>query len=168
MGTKPFPHPPPTTQGRAPVQRHISTRNGQWRWGSLFAAAGLAGLILFGCNHLTWEDMTSRDFKFQDFYTKPLPPLVVLQESKDGNKRGNAYRELKEPKENGGTAEDQNTILTIVATGAKTEVSYYARIQAMRKLGEFKDPRGAGPDRFLLCRGVAVPQRRPRAIGTAD
>jgi HEAT repeat protein len=97
-------------------------------------------LSLCGCA-VSWDDVTSRDFKVKEFWAKPPEPLYVLRDSKDGDKRAKAYRALKEPKANGGTDQDQDVILNIVATGAKAESSYYARLEAMRKLGEFKDPR---------------------------
>jgi HEAT repeat protein len=124
------------------VQRHIAATNRRWRGGSLLIVAGLLTAGVLGC-HVTWDDVTSRDFKFQDLYTDPPPPLVVLKDSKDGNKRGKAYSQLTEPNRNGGKPEDQDSVLGILATGAKTESSYYARLQAMRKLGEFKDRRAA-------------------------
>jgi PBS lyase HEAT-like repeat len=127
-------------EGRAPVRRHIPAGNGPWRWGRLLAAAGLAGLSLCGC--VTWDEMTCRDFRFpKDMWAKPPDPLFVLRDSKDGDKRAKAFRALKEPKLNGGSEQDQDTILAILATAAKQEASYYARLEAMRKLGEFEDIR---------------------------
>ncbi len=122
------------------MRRHIPAGKGPGRWRRLLAVAGLAGLGLCGCA-VGWEDVTSRDFQVKDFWARPPEPLVVLRDSKDGDKRAKAYRALTEPKAHGGSDQDQDTILTIVATGAKTETSYYARLEAMRKLGEFHDPR---------------------------
>jgi HEAT repeat protein len=124
------------------VRRHILADHGPHRCGWLLAAAGLAGLSLCGCA-VTWDDVTSRDFKVKDFWAKPPDPLVVLKDSKEGDKRAKAFRALKEPKLNGGADADQDTVLNILATAARTESSYYARLEAMRKLGEFKDPRAA-------------------------
>jgi hypothetical protein len=126
------------------VRRHIAGRSGPLRWGRLLAAAGLAGLGLCGCA-VTWDDVTSRDFHAKDLFTKPFAkpedPLVVLRDSKDGDKRAKAFRALKEPKQNGGSDQDQDTVLAILTTGATSESRYYVRLEAMRKLGEFKDPR---------------------------
>jgi HEAT repeat protein len=102
-------------------------------------AAGLAGLGLCGC--VTWDDVTSRDFQAKDFWAKPPDPLLVLKDSKDGDKRAKAFRALKEPKLNGGSDQDQDFVLTLLATAATQESRYYVRLEAMRKLGEFKDPR---------------------------
>jgi hypothetical protein len=122
------------------VRRHIPAEKGPRRWRRLLTAAGLAALSLGGCQ-VTWEDVTSRDFKMKDFWAKAPEPLFVLRDSKDGDKRAKAYRALKEPKLNGGPDQDQDTVLNVVATGAKSESSCYARLEATRKLGEFKDPR---------------------------
>ncbi len=121
------------------MRRHKPATNGPWRWASGLAAAGLAGLSLCGC--VTWDDVTSRDFQFKDFWATPPDPLVVLKDSKDGDKRAKAFRALKEPKLNGGTDQDQDTILTMLTLAATREPHYYVRLEAMRKLGEFKDPR---------------------------
>jgi hypothetical protein len=114
------------------------------RWARRLAVAGVAGLGLSGCA-VTWDDMTSRDFHAKDIFTKPFAkpedPLVVLRDSKDGDKRAKAFRALKEPAVNGGSAQDQDFMLNLLATAATTESRYYVRLEAMRKLGEFKDPR---------------------------
>jgi hypothetical protein len=126
-------------EGRAPVRRHKPTTNGPRRWLAGGLAAGLAGLGLCGC--VTWDDATCRDFHMKDFWAKPPDPLVVLKDSTDGDKRAKAFRALKEPKLNGGTDQDQDFVLTMLATAAVREKRYYVRLEAMRKLGEFKDPR---------------------------
>jgi HEAT repeat protein len=101
---------------------------------------GLAGLGLCGCS-ATWDDVTSRDFHAKDLFAKAEDPLVVLRDSKDGDKRAKAFRALKEPKQHGGSDQDQDTILAILSAAATQESRYYVRLEAMRKLGEFKDPR---------------------------
>jgi HEAT repeat protein len=120
------------------VRRHKPATNGPRRW-VRGLAAGLAGLSLCGC--VSWDDVTSRDFRMKDFWTAPPDPLVVLKDSKDGDKRAKAFRALEEPKLNGGTDQDQDAILAILVTAATREPRYYVRLEAMRKLGEFKDAR---------------------------
>jgi hypothetical protein len=124
------------------VRRHKPASNGLRRW-ARGLAAGLAGLSLCGC--VTWDEVTCRDFQFKDFWAAPPDPLVVLKDSKDGDKRAKAFRALKEPKLNGGTDQDQDAILSILITAATREPGYYVRLEAMRKLGEFKDPRAVPP-----------------------
>jgi hypothetical protein len=121
------------------VLRHISGSNGPRRWATRLAAAGLTGLGLCGC--ASWDDVTSRDFQIKDLWAKPPDPLVVLRDSNDGDKRAKAFHALKEPKLNGGTDQDQDTILAMLQVAATQEKRYYVRLEAMRKLGEFKDPR---------------------------
>jgi HEAT repeat protein len=120
------------------VQRHKPTTSRPRRW-IAGLAAGLAGLGLCGC--VSWDDVTSRDFQMKDFWAKPPDPLLVLKDSKDGDKRAKAFRALKEPKLNGGTDQDQDFVLTLLTTAATQESRYYVRLEAMRKLGEFKDAR---------------------------
>jgi HEAT repeat protein len=105
---------------------------------------GLAGLGLCGCA-VTWDDVTSRDFHAKDFFAKPEDPLVVLRDSKDGDKRAKAFRALKEPRQNGGSEQDQDFVLDLLKTAATQESRYYVRLEAVRKLGEFKDPRAVPP-----------------------
>lgn len=123
------------------MRRHIPAGNGPRRWGRLLAAAGLAGLGLCGCAQ-TWDEVTSRDFRVKSLWVKE-DPLVVLRDSKDGDKRARAFRELKEPKLHGGSDKDQDFVLEMLATAARSESRYWTRLEAMRKLGEFKDARAA-------------------------
>jgi hypothetical protein len=97
------------------------------------------------CGCVTWDDMTARDFQMKDLWTAPPDPLVVLRDSKDGDKRAKAFRALQEPKLHGGTDREQDDILAILAVAATRESRYYVRLEAMRKLGEFKDPRAVPP-----------------------
>src|SRR5262249_37842443 len=87
-----------------------------------------------------WEDVTSRDHEFRALWVKP-DPLVVLRDSKDGDKRARAFAALTEPARNGGSAQDQDFVVEVLTTAAKSEPQFYARLMAVRKLGEFKDAR---------------------------
>src|SRR5207248_2155349 len=93
-----------------------------------------------GCS-VTWDEMTSRDFHAKDLWAKAPDPLEVLKDSKDGDKRAKAFRALQEPKQHGGSDQDQDFVLQLLGTAATQESRYYVRLEAMRKLGEFKDPR---------------------------
>jgi hypothetical protein len=127
-------------EGRAPV-RHGTAGKGPLRWGCLLAA-GLTGLSLGGCA-LSWDEVTSRDFHVKDVFSKPDDPLTVLHDSKDGDKRAHAFRALQEPKFHGGSDHDQDFVLEVLAEASRSESRYWTRLEAVRKLGEFKDPRAA-------------------------
>ncbi len=116
---------------------------------SLLVLAAVLGLA--GCGHF-WEDVSSRSpeggfrndvaFKWHLLFRHD-DPLVVLRDSRDGDMRARAYRELKEPKQHGGTDKDQEAMLKILATGATKERSPVCRVAAIEALGTFKDPRAA-------------------------
>jgi HEAT repeat protein len=106
------------------------------------AGVALACVCLGGCAH-TWDEITSRDFKFKEIFVKQ-DPLVVLRDSKDGDRRAKAYAALKEPLRSGGTQQDQDFLVEVLAAAAKTEPQFYPRLVAVHKLGEFKDPRVVG------------------------
>ena len=106
----------------------------------LYVAICLLPCASVGCAGL-WDDVTSRDFKFESLYTSPPDPLVVLWDSTDGNLRAKALRALREPKEHGGTDQEQEMVLKILATAAVTEHQPWVRLAAIQSLGRFKDPR---------------------------
>jgi HEAT repeat protein len=117
----------------------------------------LASLALNGCANF-WDQVTSRDFEFKDLYTKPNP-LVVLRDSTDGDKRAAALRELREPKQYGGKDEDQEAILGILVTAAKSDAQPICRLAAIEALGHFHDPRAA---QGLTDAFFAVTAEQPR------
>ncbi len=96
-------------------------------------------LGLCGCAGF-WDDVTSRDFSFSAFFVKPNP-MLVLRDSTDGDKRAKALRALHEPKQYGGTDEEQEVVVKILTTAAATEKQPLCRLAAIQALGHFKDPR---------------------------
>src|SRR5436190_24238999 len=72
----------------------------------------LTALSLSGCANF-WDDVTSRDFHFGEFFHKPNPYLV-LRDSDDGNRRARALRALEEPKQHGGNDRDQDAVVNIL------------------------------------------------------
>ena len=106
----------------------------------LFLAATVCvGLACCGCAGF-WDEVTSRDFEFKELYSHPNP-LVVLRDSNDGDKRASALRALQEPKRNGGTDQEQDTIIRVLTAAATTERQPLCRLAAIETLGKFKDPR---------------------------
>ncbi len=98
---------------------------------ALLSLSGCAGFI---------DEITSRDFEFQSLFIKPNP-LVVLRDSKDGDKRAAALRAFHEPSQHGGTREEQELVVTTLVTAAASEHSPVARLAAIQSLSRFKDPR---------------------------
>jgi len=113
-----------------------------WRGGRLVGLAVL-GASLCGCASF-WEQMSRRDIsvtqRFNEYWSTP-DPLVVLRDSKDGDLRAQALRSLKEPRRNGGNAQDQEAILRILTAAATTEPQPLCRAAAVHALGNFTDPR---------------------------
>jgi HEAT repeat protein len=117
-------------------------RLGGWRRARrALLPAALACLGLSGCASF-WDDITSRDFEVRSFWEKPNP-LVVLSESTDGDKRAKAFRALREPAQYGGSAQDQERVVTILCTAVQTERTAWSRQAAIASLRTFKDPRAA-------------------------
>jgi hypothetical protein len=102
--------------------------------------AALVGFGLCGCTNF-WDDVTSRDFKVSSFWTAPPPPLVVLRDSNDGDARAKALRALREPKQHGGSDQEQDMVLKVLTTAAVGEPHPWCRLAAIQTLGKFKDPR---------------------------
>lgn len=106
-------------------------------------------LALGGCAYF-WEDITAyspeggfvNDMKYrmQLLFNRPHP-LDVLAHSKDGDFRARAYRQLKEPRDYGASEEDQQKFIEGLIWGAKNEPDAIARIAAIERLAECRDPR---------------------------
>jgi hypothetical protein len=116
----------------------------QWAWLFVILALSLGGCAYF------WEDITAHspeggfvnDMKYRmQLLFNPPHPLDVLAHSQDGDFRARAYRQLKEPREYGGSEEDQQKFLEGLIWGAKNEPTAIARIAAIERLAECKDPR---------------------------
>jgi len=106
----------------------------------LLSACGCAGF---------WEEVSSREFEFKNLWSQP-EPLVVLRDSTDNHRKGQALLRLHEPLRHGGTQQEQDLYLDILARAAVSEPSGqtealsrdpYCRLCAIRMLGEYQDPR---------------------------
>jgi hypothetical protein len=96
-------------------------------------------LTLSGCAGF-WDEVTSRNFDVHHFFERPNP-FVVLRDSVGGDERAKALRALREPKQGGGTDQDQEVVLNILTTAASKERAFLCRMAAVESLGRFKDPR---------------------------
>jgi hypothetical protein len=128
----------------------------------------LLSLAPTGCSEF-WEDVTSHEFEFKSLYTSPPNPLVVLSQDTDGDHRRKALLRLQEPKTHGGTDQEQEMVLNLLADIATKDPQPLCRLAAIRTLGTFKDPRAvqkieaayfaadrSRPDDSLTVRQVAA------------
>lgn len=110
------------------------------RLGIALSCSSSLVVLTSGCA-LTWDDITSREFRFKNMFKASDPPLVVLEKSTDGDKRAKAYAALKEPLANGGTSEEQDKVMDLLSKGAMTDRQALCRLRAIETLGKFKDER---------------------------
>ena len=122
-------------------------------------------LATAGCGHV-WDDLTAvspeggfwNNAKYRvALLTDRTPPLEVLAYSKDGDMRARAYRKLEDPWRKGGSIEEQNKVLDLLATAATSEASTVARLAAVERLAQIDDPRAvkALTDAFYAPSNVA-------------
>ncbi|MCI0642422.1 MAG: HEAT repeat domain-containing protein [Gemmataceae bacterium] len=104
----------------------------------------LSGLLILGVAGCAsfWDEVTSRNFEFQNLYASP-DPLLVLRDSNDGAKRGQALARLREPLQNGGNPEEHELYVKVLTTAATSDREPLCRLGAIRALGGYKDPRAA-------------------------
>jgi hypothetical protein len=107
---------------------------------ALLLSLALAPLGAAGCAGGLWDRITSDDFKVSSFFNKPNP-LVILRDSTDGRDRAEALRALHEPKQHGGTDEEQDVVVEILTKAAWSERQAFCRMAAIQSLRHFKDPR---------------------------
>lgn len=112
----------------------------------LIARAWLAGaaaaLGLTGCAG-TYDLITSERFKERPFHTlfSSDDPLETLEKVQEGDDRVRAMRDLKEPREHGGSAAQQDKVIAILQASATSERRPLCRLEDVSALARFKDPR---------------------------
>ncbi|MFL5341358.1 MAG: HEAT repeat domain-containing protein [Gemmataceae bacterium] len=105
---------------------------------------GALGLGAVGCaNFNLWDDVTSREFKFKNLYSKP-DPMTVLRDNPDGDARARAMKALKEPALHG-KPQDQDDAVNYLTQAAVSDPRPLVRLAAIDALGRFQDARCAGP-----------------------
>jgi hypothetical protein len=87
-----------------------------------------------------WDEVTSRGFRPHHLFDRP-DPMTVLRDSTDGDARAKALRSLKEPRPNGGTDADQEEAVRLLTTAAVGDPQPLCRMEAIKALGRFQDPR---------------------------
>jgi hypothetical protein len=100
----------------------------------------IAMMAISGCATF-WDDVTSREFKFNEMFQPPQPPLQVLESTQDGDKRARALSRLKEPLRHGGSQSDQDVVAKVLVDSSASERQALCRIRAIESMREFKDPR---------------------------
>jgi len=109
---------------------------------TLLGGASAVALGLTGCAS-SYDVLTSQRFRERPFHTlfTSDDPVEVLEKVQEGDDRVRAMRNLKEPRENGGTAAQQDRVIAILQASATTEKRPLCRLAAVEALGRFKDPR---------------------------
>jgi hypothetical protein len=167
-------------EGRKPVHGLSHRRAKLWRdispkrkrgsgCASLTLRAGVCAVMslsLAGCAGF-WDDVTSRDFHLKEWFVKPNP-LVVLRDSEDGDRRAKALRALREPKQNGGTDQDQEFVVKILTEAAIKERQPLCRLAAIEALGHFQDPRAVAALKDAYFSANNFPKSSPPGTGPAE
>jgi hypothetical protein len=131
-----------------------STPAASRRWQGLVPVA-LAHLLLSGCANF-WDDVTSRDFKMADLWSRP-DPMTVLEKSTDGDKKARALRSLDEPLTHGGSQQDQDRIVDLLVQTATRDPQAWCRQAAIDTLRKFKDPRAVAALKTAYYNADAFP-----------
>lgn len=124
----------------------------------------LHSALVVGCAGF-WDDITSRDFKFKDMFTPP-DPLWVIRNSDDGDKKSKALASLKEPRQNGGSQQEQDVIVKLLVWSAVSDPQPLCRLAAISSLQHFKDPRAAQALTDAYYRAAYFQRERPDAMET--
>jgi hypothetical protein len=95
--------------------------------------------FLAGCGF--WDDFRSRDYSIKSFFVHEDPLVVLGDKTSDGNKRARALGSLREPKQNGGTDQEQDVVVKVLVSAATNDPEAWCRIRAIESLGAFKDLR---------------------------
>lgn len=137
-----------------------------WLGGAAACALGLSG-----CAGM-YDTITSERFKERPFHTLFVTedPMTVLEKVQEGDDRVRAMRALKEPKENGGTAEQQDRAIAILKVSAVEEKRPLCRLAAVEALSRFKDPR-VGPILIAAYHNAgndAAPGAAPSEVSAAS
>jgi len=109
-------------------------------WRSVLLTAGGFALFAAGCAGFI-DEVSSREFRVKHLFVDP-DPLTVLRESKDGDARAKALRQIKEP----GASDPalQAEVVKYLSEAATVDPRPLCRLSAIESLGRFKDP-GCAP-----------------------
>ena len=133
------------------------------RAGRRLLLALAACVALDGCAGF-WDDVTSRDFKFKQLFSKAPPPLWVIRNSTDGDKKGKALLALREPLQHGGTQAEQDEVVQVLTACATSDPLPTCRLAAIHSLQHFKDPRAGKALMDAYVKASAFQRDRPEAF----
>lgn len=116
-------------------------------------------LAVSGCG--AWDDFRACDYSVRAYF-KTEDPLEVLKTSSDGTKRARALGELREPKQGSGNDEQHDLVVGLLIRSASEEPHAIARVEAIKTLGTFKDPRAVKglKDAFYAAERFPSPEIR--------
>ncbi len=106
---------------------------------------GVCVLVVCGSSGCAdfWDKVTAQDFKLKTLWEKEPSPLIILRDSSDGAKKGLALAALKEPKQHGGTDQQQDDYIHLLEEAATKSMEPLCRLGAIQALADYKDPRAA-------------------------
>jgi hypothetical protein len=139
---------------------HSRAAGGRRLFVAVVACAALGGCASF------WDDVTSRDFKFKDLFSRRPDPLWVIRNSTDGDKKRKALESLHEPLPNGGSKQDQDVIVQVLVASATSDPQPMCRLAAIHSLQHFKDPRAAQALMEAYYRASYFQRERPETMAT--
>jgi PBS lyase HEAT-like repeat len=135
----------------------------------LVARLILAGAIAFGLSGCagTYDLVTSQRFKERPFHTlfTREDPIEVLEKVQEGDDRVRAMRAVEEPRQNGGSAAEQDRLIATLQASATTDPRPLCRLAAVEALSRFKDPRVGA---ILITAYQNAPYDSPAAAATTD
>ncbi len=116
-------------------------------------------LALGGCG--VWDDFRANDYSFKATFNPPDPLQELGNGANEGGKRARALGRIKEPAQNKGSEEQQKLALTYLSRAAREDQQAICRLEAIRTLSTFRDPRAVQPvvDAYYAADGFAPETR---------
>ncbi len=118
----------------------------------LLALAALSA----GCNGV-WDDVTSREFWSAEGWKADPEPLVVLRDSRDGDKRHRALLRLGEIDPKTLPQDEADAILQVLVNAVGSERQVWARLAAVKALANWNDRRAVEGLKDAYYRAGAFP-----------
>ncbi len=135
-------------EGRKPVAmpgiRHKLTRSDLGSRARLLTCLLVPWAIAAGgCGF--WDELRSNDYSFSATIHPPPPLEVLTSNTTDGWKRAKALGRLQEPAQNKGSEREQELALLYLSRAAREDEQAICRLEAIKTLATYKDPRAIPP-----------------------